>query len=67
MLPLNELLRQQSFVAGKEPTYVDYIVFGTLQMPRILKIEPLDAQQDGVIRWREEMRKLFNGLGDSTS
>ena len=34
MMPLNELLRQQPFVAGDAPAYVDYIVFGTLQMPR---------------------------------
>ena len=66
MLPLNELLRQQPFVAGEAPAYVDYIVLGTLQMPRVLGIEPLEAQQDGVMRWREGMRKLFNGLADST-
>jgi glutathione S-transferase len=66
MLPLNELLRQQPFVSGGAPAYVDYIVFGTLQMPRVLGIEPLEAQQDGVMRWREGMRKLFNGLADST-
>src|SRR6202011_5692878 len=40
MLPLNELLRQQPFVAGEAPAYVDYIVLGTLQMPRVLGIEP---------------------------
>ena len=67
MLPLNELLREQPFVAGTAPAYVDYIVFGTLQMPRVLGIEPLEPHQAGVIRWREEMRKLFNGLADSTS
>jgi glutathione S-transferase len=67
MLPLNELLRGQPFVAGAAPAYVDYIVFGTLQMPRVLGIEPLEPHQAEVIRWREEMRKLFNGLADSTS
>jgi glutathione S-transferase len=66
MLPLNELLRGQPFIAGEAPAYVDYIVLGTLQMPRVLGIEPLEAQQDGVMRWREGMRKLFNGLADST-
>jgi glutathione S-transferase len=67
MLPLNELLRQQPFIAGSAPTYADYIVFGTLQMPRRLNIDPLAPQQDSVLRWRNAMRKLFNGLADSTT
>ena len=41
-------------------------MLGTLQMPRVLGIEPLEVQQDGVLRWRDGMRKLFNGLADST-
>lgn len=67
ILPLNELLHDQTFVAGNAPAYADYIVFGTLQMARRLNIEPLSSQQDGVLRWRDAMRKLFNGLADSTS
>jgi glutathione S-transferase len=67
MLPLNELLRRQPFVAGGAPAYTDYIVFGTLQMPRVLGIEPLETQQDGVIRWLEGMRKLSSGLAESAS
>ncbi|HEY7243143.1 MAG TPA: glutathione S-transferase N-terminal domain-containing protein [Xanthobacteraceae bacterium] len=67
LLPLNQLLRGQPFVGGAAPAYVDYIVLGTLQMPRVLGIEPLEAQQDGIIRWREGMRKLFNGLAERTS
>ena len=30
-------------------------------------IEALAPQNDAVIRWRGDMRKLFNGLGDSTA
>ncbi len=66
MTPLNELLRQQPFVAGGEPAYADFIIFGTLQMPRHLNgIDPLSEQQDGVRRWRDQVRRLFNGLADS--
>jgi glutathione S-transferase len=65
--PLNELVRQQPFVAGAAPAYVDYIVFGTLQMPRCLNdVDPLSPQQDGLLRWRGAMQKLFNGLADSS-
>ena len=66
--PLNELLRSQPFVAGAAPAYVDYIVFGTLQMPRRLNdVDPLSAQQDAILRWRDAMRGLFNGLADGVS
>ena len=64
--PLNELLRNQPFIAGDAPAYVDYIVFGTLQMPRRLdNIDPLSPQQDAVLRWRDAMRHLFHGLADA--
>jgi glutathione S-transferase len=66
--PLNELMRQQPFVAGAAPAYVDYILFGTLQMPRCLNgVDPLSPQQDAILRWRGAMRKLFNGLADPSS
>ena len=66
--PLNEVLRQQPYIAGGAPAYVDYIVFGTLQMPRRLNgLDPLSAQQDGLVRWRDAMRQLFNGLADSAN
>jgi glutathione S-transferase len=66
--PLNDLLGSQPFVAGAAPAYVDYIVFGTLQMPRRLNdVEPLSPQQDAILRWRGAMRGLFNGLADSAS
>jgi len=65
LAPLNQLLRDQPFVTGATPAYPDYIVFGTLQMPRHLnRVDPLAASQDAVIRWREAMRGLFDGLAD---
>jgi glutathione S-transferase len=67
MAPLNQLLRDQPFIAGAAPAYPDYIVFGTLQMPRHLNgVDPLAPQQEAVIRWRDAMRQLFNGLADRT-
>jgi glutathione S-transferase len=66
--PVNDLLRSQPFVAGAAPAYVDYIVFGTLQMPRRLNdVDPLSAQQDAILRWRDAMRGLLDGLADSAS
>src|SRR5204862_2604837 len=62
ILPLNELLRHQPYVAGSVAAYADYIVFGTLQMARRLHIEPLSPQQGDIIRWRDAMCRLFYGL-----
>jgi glutathione S-transferase len=63
--PLNDLLNNQLYVAGDAPAYVDYIVFGTLQMARRVDVEPLSAQNKAVLRWRDAMRGLFNGLADA--
>ncbi len=63
--PLEQLLTKQPFIAGSAPAYVDYIVFGTLQMPRLLNIEPLSDAQGAIARWRRDMRGLFGGLADS--
>lgn len=63
--PLDQLLREQPYVAGTAPAYVDYIVFGTLQMPRRLgEIEAVADEHAGIRRWRERMRELFGGLAD---
>jgi glutathione S-transferase len=63
--PLNELLNHQPFVAGSAPAYADYIVFGTLQMARRVDVEPLLPQNGAVLRWRDAVRGLFNGLADA--
>ena len=64
--PLNELLRHQPFVSGEAPAYPDYIVFGTLQMPRCLNgVEVLSTQQEAALKWRDRMRQLFGGLAGS--
>jgi glutathione S-transferase len=64
--PMNELLRYQPFVSGNAPGYPDYIVFGTLQMPRCLNgVEVLSDRNEATLAWRERMRRLFNGLADS--
>ena len=65
--PLNELLRRQPFVAGQAPAYPDYIVFGTLQMPRILNGAEIILNQDAIVEWRDRMRQLFGGLAESAA
>lgn len=54
--PANALLSEQGFIAGEQPAYVDYILFGTLQMPFVLGIDPLDKSQGALRRWREQLQ-----------
>ncbi len=66
LAPLNDLLGNQPFIAGAAPAYADYIVMGTLQMPRRLDdIDPISPNQNAIVRWRHAMRQLFDGLADS--
>jgi glutathione S-transferase len=63
--PLEALLHNQPFIAGNTPAYVDYILFGTLQMPYRLDIEPLSTEHTAIARWRNDMRGLFGGLANT--
>lgn len=61
--PLNLLLTEQPFIAGEVPAYADYIVFGTLQLPRFLNgIEPLSSEQEAILNWQVEMQRRFDAM-----
>ncbi|KPK31250.1 MAG: hypothetical protein AMJ66_08935 [Betaproteobacteria bacterium SG8_40] len=61
--PLRAMLAEQPFVAGKQPAYADYIVFGALQWMRCGSPFPALRQDDPVFDYRERMLDLFDGLG----
>lgn len=68
LAPLAALLAQQPYIAGEEPAYVDYIVFGTLQMPRILVgADPLSPEQAAIRQWRERLQAWQDGLASATN
>lgn len=61
--PLAALLSGQPFIAGTQPAYADYIVFGTLQMPRILiGADPLSPEQTAIREWRERIEAWHGAL-----
>jgi glutathione S-transferase len=63
LAPLNVLLTNQHFVAGQAPAYVDYIVFGTFQLPYFLNnVDPLANENDAVRSWLLRMREHFDAL-----
>jgi glutathione S-transferase len=65
LLPVRLVLGRQTWLGGTEPSYADYIVFGTLQWPRCTCRFEMLAADDPVAAWRERMLDLFDGLGRS--
>jgi glutathione S-transferase len=62
LAPLNGLLSEQPYIAGDQPAYADYIVFGTLQMPRNLGIEPLSDDMVALKAWRDKLEARHDAL-----
>ena len=63
LMPLRLMLRRQPFIGGEGPLFADYIVFGSLQWPRVVSSFPILAEDDPVREWFERCLDLFDGLG----
>lgn len=61
--PARRLLREQPFLAGQAPAYVDYALVGAFLWARIASPLDLLAADDPVAAWRERMLDLHGGLG----
>ena len=62
LLPLRHIVSTQPYLAGDEPAYADYIVFGTFQWARCVSAFELLDREDAVAAWRERMLDRFDGL-----
>ena len=65
LMPLRIMLGKQPWIGGDKPLYHDYIVFGTLQWPRVVSKVPLLKDDDNVTEWFKRMLDLYDGLGAS--
>jgi len=61
--PLRAMLAEQRYVAGNNPGYADYIVFGVLQWMRCGSPYASLRQDDAVFGYRERLLDLYDGLG----
>lgn len=61
--PLRQTLGHQDWIGGKGPLFADYIVFGTLQWPRIMSTFELIPEGDPILAWFERCLDLHSGLG----
>lgn len=62
LYPLRATLDSQPFLAGKQPNFADYIVFGMFQWARCISPMKLLAVDDPVYAWRARMLDLYDGL-----
>ncbi len=61
--PVRRTVREQKFLCGAEPGWVDYAAFGCFQWARCTSPYQLLATDDPLYDWRERMLDLFGGEG----
>lgn len=62
LAPVRGALEESPFLAGDQPAYVDYIVFGGFQWARCVSDFPLLDPGDPVHAWRRRMLESHDGL-----
>ena len=62
LTPLRQMLRDQPFIAGDQPAYADYCVFGMFMWARCISNVELLEPKDPVFAWRERLLDAFGGL-----
>ena len=62
LLPLRQMLARQPFLAGAQPAYADYAVFGMFMWARCTSTLELLAEDDPVHAWRERLLDAHGGL-----
>jgi glutathione S-transferase len=59
---MRSTLERQPYLAGAQPTFADYIVFGTFRWARSVSPVALVETGDPVFAWRERLLDAFGGF-----
>jgi glutathione S-transferase len=62
LAPLRAMLQRQPFIAGTQPMFADYIVFGVFQFARSMSPLKLLEPDDPVYQWRGRLLDAFSGF-----
>jgi glutathione S-transferase len=62
LAPMRVTVQRQRYLAGAEPTFADYIVFGSFQWARAISPVALVEAGDPVFEWRKRLLDAFGGL-----
>ena len=57
------MLASQPFLGGREPKFVDYILFGTLQWANISSSFKLLKEEDPINEWYDRCLDLHGAIG----
>jgi glutathione S-transferase len=60
--PMRSTLQRQPYLAGAQPTFADYIVFGTFQWARAVSPVALLETGDPLFDWRQRLLDAFGGF-----
>jgi glutathione S-transferase len=60
--PMRATLQRQPYLAGAQPNFADYIVFGSFQWARAVSPAALLEVGDPVFEWRERLLDAFGGF-----
>jgi glutathione S-transferase len=60
--PARSILAAQPYLAGDQPLYADYILFGSFMWPRSISSFRILNRDDPISSWRERMLDRFDGL-----
>jgi glutathione S-transferase len=63
--PLGAILQRQPYLAGAQPNFADYIVFGTFQWAHAVSPVALLEAGDPVFEWRERLLDAFGGFASN--
>jgi glutathione S-transferase len=61
--PFRMVLRERDWLGGDGPRFADYMLFGTLQWPRVASPFPMLEADDPVSQWFERVLDLYGGMG----
>jgi glutathione S-transferase len=60
--PMRATVQRQPYLAGAQPNFADYTVFGSFQWARAVSPVALVASSDPVFEWRERLLDAFGGF-----
>lgn len=63
--PIRQTVKAQAFLAGEQPQYADFAVFGAFQWVRVISPFKLLKDDDPIATWFERCLDLYDGLGRS--
>jgi len=62
--PLEATLTEQPYFGGATATYADYVLFSMFQYARLGCSDDFVAEGTALRRWRDELARAFDGLGN---